>query len=116
VAEADIAAIEAHLEPLKTAPARSAQRQPKRRLLPSEQPLAEIRHEPHATPCACGSQLKRRGEDISEKLNYPPDVFTVERHTSGKWVCAAGEGLIQAPMPAHIIDKGISTTGLLPPA
>jgi hypothetical protein len=31
----------------------------------------------------------------------------------GKWACAACETLIQAPVPAHVIDKGIPTTGLL---
>jgi transposase len=41
-------------------------------------------------------------------------VFTVERHIRGKWACAQCETLItQVPVPAHIIDKGIPTTGLL---
>ena len=62
--------------------------------------------------------MKRIGEDVAEKLDYQPGVFTVERHVRGKWVCACchqrGEGrLVQAPVPAHIIDKGLPTTGLL---
>jgi transposase len=40
-------------------------------------------------------------------------VFIVERHIRGKWVCAKCETLIQAPVPAHVIDKGIPTAGLL---
>jgi len=40
-------------------------------------------------------------------------VFTVERHIRGKWVCDDCETLIQAPVPAHVIDKGIPTAGLL---
>jgi len=40
-------------------------------------------------------------------------VFTVERHIRGKSVCDGCETLTQAPMPAHILDKGIPTTGLL---
>jgi transposase len=40
-------------------------------------------------------------------------VFTVERHIRGKWVCAKCETLVQAPVPAHVIDKGIPTAGLL---
>jgi len=50
---------------------------------------------------------KRIGEDVSEKLDYTPGVFTVERHIRGKWVCDQCETLIQAPVPAQIIDKGI---------
>jgi len=40
-------------------------------------------------------------------------VFTVERHIRGKWACKACETLIQAPVPPHVIDKGIPTNGLL---
>jgi len=57
--------------------------------------------------------MKRIGEDVAEKLDYVPGVFTVERHVRGKWVCAECERLIQAPVPAHVIDKGIPTAGLL---
>lgn len=42
-----------------------------------------------------------------------PGVFTVERHIRGKWVCDHCETLIQAPVPAQIIDKAIPTAGLL---
>ena len=70
-------------------------------------------HEPENTTCACGCALKRIGEDISEKLDYTPGVFTVERHIRGKWSCAQCRTLTQAPVPAEIIDKGIPTSGLL---
>jgi transposase len=40
-------------------------------------------------------------------------VFTIERYIRGKWVCKACETLIQAPVPPHVIDKGIPTAGLL---
>ena len=39
--------------------------------------------------------------------------FTVERHIRGKWACEKCETLIQAPVPAQVIDKGIPTAGLL---
>src|SRR5690606_22076825 len=48
-----------------------------------------------------------------EKLDYVPGVFTVERHIRGKWACAKCETITQAPVEAHVIDKGIPTTGLL---
>jgi transposase len=50
---------------------------------------------------------------VSEKLDYTPGVFEVERHIRGKWVCRSCEWLLQAPVPPHIIDKGIPTAGLL---
>ncbi|WP_369796572.1 IS66 family transposase zinc-finger binding domain-containing protein [Cupriavidus sp. amp6] len=38
-----------------------------------------MHHEPESGTCACGCALKRIGEDVSEKLDYTPGVFTVER-------------------------------------
>ena len=63
--------------------------------------------------CSCGCALKRIGEDVSEKLDYTPGVFHVERHIRGKWACAQCQTLIQAPVPAQVIDKGMPTAGLL---
>lgn len=57
--------------------------------------------------------MKRIGEDVAEKLDYAPGVFTVERHIRGKWACAQCETIHQVPVDPHIIDKGIPTTGLL---
>jgi transposase len=86
---------------------------PKRAPLPANLPRREIRHEPASTTCACGCQMKRVGEDVAEKLDYVPGVFTVERHIRGKWACAKCETITQVPVDPHIIDKGIPTTGLL---
>ena len=63
--------------------------------------------------CGCGCQLQRIGEDVSEKLDYTPGLFTVEQHVRGKWACRQCETLIQAPVPAQVIEKGIPTAGLL---
>lgn len=112
--DTDIAAIEAELESLQLTPAPGQEKQkPKRRALPPEFPRTLIHHEPDNTDCTCGCALKRIGEDVSEKLDYTPGVFTVERHIRGKWVCDNCETLIQAPVPAQVIDKGIPTAGLL---
>ena len=73
----------------------------------------ELHHEPKSTSCACGCQLRRIGEDVSEKLDYTPGLFTVECHIRGKWACAKCQTLTQAPVPAQIIDKGIPTSALL---
>jgi len=113
--DADIAAIEQELQNLAPATKTETQprQQPKRAALPAGLPRVDIHHEPDSTTCGCGCQLKRIGEDVSEKLDYTPGVFTVEQHIRGKWTCAQCETLIQAPVPAQIIDKGIPTSGLL---
>jgi transposase len=91
---------------------------PKRAQLPAHLPRRDVVHEPTDTTCGCGQPMQRIGEDVAEKLDYQPGVFTVERHVRGKWACRCcsqrGEGrLVQAPVPAHVIDKGIPTAGLL---
>ena len=85
----------------------------KRQALPEHLPRTDIHHEVESTACGCGHVLKRIGEDVSEKLDYVPGVFTVERHIRGKWACAHCQTLVQAPVPAQVIDKGIPTAGLL---
>jgi len=113
--DADIAAIEEELKELASPVKLEAapRQQPKRAALPAGLPRVAIHHEPDSTTCGCGCQLKRIGQDVSEKLDYTPGVFTVEEHIRGKWVCDECETLIQAPVPAQIIDKGIPTAGLL---
>ena len=113
--EADIAAIEEELKALtpEPKPETTPRQQPKRAALPAGLPRVEILHEPDSTTCQCGCQLKRIGQDVAQRLDYTPGVFTVEEHIRGKWVCDACETLIQAPVPAQIIDKGIPTAGLL---
>ena len=112
-AEADLAALEAELEALAPSPSPSPRRQPRRAPLPAQLPRREIHHDPDTTTCTCGCTLQRIGEEVAEKLDYTPGVFTVERHIRGKWVCRHCESLVQAPLAAHVIDKGLPTTGLL---
>ncbi|WP_448177441.1 IS66 family transposase, partial [Pseudomonas putida] len=110
----DLEAIEAELNALHPDPApKEPSQKPKRAPLPAQLPRTVIRHEPDNTQCACGCALQRIGEDVSEKLDYTPGVFTVEQHVRGKWACRACETLIQAPVPAQVIDKGMPTAGLL---
>ena len=113
--DSDLAAIEVEFEQAMAANGQTSKpkQQPKRTPLPPELPRTLIHHEPDNTQCRCGCQLKRIGEDVSEKLDYVPGEFSVERHIRGKWACDNGETLIQAPVPAQIIDKGIPTSGLL---
>jgi transposase len=111
--EEDLAGIEEEMKPAPPAARAEPGSQPKRKPLPPELPRTVIKHEPDSTVCACGCQMTRIGEDISEKLDYIPGTFTVEQHVRGKWACACCETLIQAPVPAQVIDKGVPAPGLL---
>lgn len=111
--DTDLEAIEAELKQLLPASQAEPRQSPKRAPLPPQFPRTVIHHEPENTQCACGCQLQRIGEDVSEKLDYTPGVFTVEQHVRGKWACRQCETLTQAPVPAQVIDKGIPTAGLL---
>jgi transposase len=111
--DADLEAISIELAALRSPETRAPKEQPKRAPLPAHLPRVEVRHEPEHTICSCGCALKRIGEDISEKLDYIPGVMQVERHIRGKWACAQCQTLIQAPVPAQVIDKGLPTAGLL---
>ncbi|XAH21487.1 IS66 family transposase [Xylophilus sp. GW821-FHT01B05] len=114
--DSDLAAVSHEIEQLRAAQPATDKQQPKRTPLPANLPRREILHEPESTTCGtlgCGCQLKRIGQDVAEKLDYVPGVFTVERHIRGKWACAQCQTITQAPVGAHVIDKGIPTAGLL---
>ncbi len=89
---------------------------PKRTALPTHLPRVQRHHEPEHTICAMpgrGCRMARIGEDVSEKLDYTPGVSTGERHVRGKWARPQCKTLVQAPVPAAVIDKGMATAGLL---
>lgn len=114
--DSDIAQLTAELEQAEAdqgAKDKKTKPPPKREPLPPHLPRRDVHHEPENTACACGCQMKRIGQDVAERLDYEPGVFTVERHVRGKWACAHCQKLVQAPVPAHVIDKGIPTAGLL---
>ena len=110
--EEDLQAVHEEVEQLKSEAERAPRQQPKRQSLPAQLPRQEFKHEPEVTEC-CNAPMRRIGEDVAEKLDYTPGVFSVHRHVRGKWVCACCQTLKQAPVDAHIIDKGIPSTGLL---
>ena len=112
--DADLEALALELEALGSRAEKAPlKEQPKRAALPAHLPRREVRHEPDTTTCGCGCEMRRVGEDVSEKLDYTPGTFTVERHVRGKWACAKCQTLMQAPVPSQVIDKGIPTAGLL---
>jgi transposase len=112
----DLAAIAAELMPPATGAdtdkrLRSrAGRQP----LPADLPRIEHRHEPDSCQCAaCGKDLVKIGEDISEQLDVEPARFFVHRHIRPQYTCRACETVIAAAIPPAIIDGGMAAPGLL---
>lgn len=104
---ADLEAIGVELAALTSSASTPPHDKPRRSPLPAHLPRIDVRHEPEQTTCSCGCAMKRIGEDVSEKLDYTPGVFQVERHIRGKWACTKCQTLVQAPVPAQVIDKGI---------
>jgi hypothetical protein len=64
---------------------------PKRRPLSGHLPRQEVLHEPeHDGACACpacGGDMARLGEDVTEVLDYIPGRFQVIRHVRPKYAC-----------------------------
>ena len=110
----DLAAAEEKLSHLTTPVATTpAKKQPARQALPAELPRVEVIHEPSNTTCSCGKPMKRISQDVSERLDYVPGTFRVERHVRGVWACSCCECVRQQAMPAQVIDGGIPTSNLL---
>jgi transposase len=82
---------------------KTGKKTPKRTPLPPHLPRRDVPHEPADTHCGCGQPMQRFGEDVAERLDYQPGVFSVERHVRGKWACHCCEKIVQAPVPAHVI-------------
>jgi len=99
-----------------------SRRKPGRKPLPPELPRIEIIHDLDESEksCGCGSQLKRIGEEVCEKLDYVPARIQVERHIRYKYACPACEGVDDegptvkiAPCPIQFIPKSMATAGLV---
>jgi transposase len=93
-----------------------------RKPLPEHLPRIEKIHDidPAAKICACGCELSRIGEEVSEQLDIVPAQARVIRHIRPKYACRNCEGLEDngptvkiAPVPVQIIPKSIATPGLL---
>jgi len=111
----DLGAAEQRLKALVPAVATppAIKTRPARKALPPHLPRTEICHDPVDTTCKCGEPMKRIGEDVSERLDYVPGVFSVERHIRGVWACQCCQCMRQEAMPAQIIDSGIPTANLV---
>jgi transposase len=108
--ETAIAALEAESD--DAAPARPAirRRRTNRGSLPKHLPRIEVVVEPEEAVCGCGHALHRIGEDVSERLDIVPARLQVIVTRRPKYACRACEGgVIQAPVPARLIEGGLPT-------
>jgi transposase len=83
--------------------------------LPSELPRIEKIIEPPSTLCPCGcGEMARIGEDRTERLDITPAQFQVIVTVRPKYACRTCEsGVTQEPAPAHLIEGGLPTEGLI---
>ena len=88
-----------------------AKRAPVRQVLPAHLPREVITLEPEEDV----SRLKRIGVEVTETLDYVPGTLRVMRRERPKYVDPDKEdrGVIMAPLPARLIDKGMAEPGLL---
>jgi transposase len=84
-----------------------------RKPLPGHLPRREIVHEPTCTCPACGGQMRKVGEDVTEVLDYIPGHFEVIKHIRPAFSCRRCESMVQQPMPALPIERGQPSAGLL---
>jgi transposase len=92
----------------------AAARKPARRPLPEHLPREVETHVPQHAGCpACGGQLSKLGEDISEVLEYVPARFKVIRHVRPKLSCTKCDVIVQAEAPSRPIERGLAGPGLL---
>jgi transposase len=105
--------LERKLEPVKAA-AVAAARKPVRRPLPNHLPREVETHMPAEQGCpACGAELNKLGEDISEVLEWIPASFKVIRHVRPKMCCTQCDVIVQAAAPSRPIARGLAGPGLL---
>jgi len=110
----DIAALEAEVKPLNSAPKPAKRAGAGRQPLPDHLPRIEHRHEPESCTCVqCGRDLVKIGEDVSEHLDVEPARFFVQRHIRPQYACRSCETITAAPVPAAVIDGGMAAPGLL---
>lgn len=89
----------------------------KRAPLPKSLPRERIEHDLPDAEKKCshhGCDLKKIGEEISEKLDIVPAKVVVKQHVRFKYACPCCEGNIKtAPLPPMILPKSNASEGLL---
>src|SRR6266699_2653570 len=101
-------------QPPTVEPSRPLERKTsRRRALPSHLPAREVVHEPSCTCPACGGEMRKVGEDVTEILDYIPGHFEIIRHIRPAFSCRRCETMVQREMPSLPIERGQAGAGLL---
>jgi transposase len=107
--------LEASEAQLPTAPVELAARRdrPARKPLPDHLPRESVVHQPPSQCPACGSAMRKIGEDVSETLERVPAHFKVIRHVRPKLSCTKCDTIVQEPASSRPIARGLAGPGLL---
>ena len=122
--------LDEHPEPIEVEPEDETIKVPEhtrkksgRKPLPDSLPREEVIHDipEEEKVCACGCQLTRIGEEVSEQLHIERPKFKVIRNIRPKYACKQCEGTAEegsptvkiAPVPLQIIPKSFATAALL---
>ncbi|TWB85988.1 transposase [Bradyrhizobium macuxiense] len=91
--------------------ARARKRRSNRGALPTHLPRIEVVVDVEDKTCSCcQGELHRIGEDRSERLDLVPAQFRILVTRRPKYACrACEEGIVQAPVPARLIEGGLPT-------
>jgi transposase len=88
-----------------------------RQPLPKDLPRERVEHVlPEAERCcaACGEELSKIREEVTEQLDYVPASLKVIEHVRGVYACkACEESITRASKPPQAIEKGLPGPGLL---
>ena len=88
-----------------------------RRAIPATLPRQRKEYhppEPELNCACCGQRKQRIGEELSHEYDYEPSTITVIEHARIKYACrACQDGVVLAPVPDKLIDKGLAGPGLL---
>lgn len=114
---ADVPDVARHLRRQKNHDPQDALGHGGRSPLPESLPRREIRLDEGdgvRTCPACGKDLVRIGEDVSERLCIEPVKYYVERTVRTTWGCSCGQGgMHAAPVPRHLVPKSVASPSLL---
>lgn len=106
--EAEIAAPAASRDSLH------AKSKPSRQPLPDHLPRHDVVHQAACTcPICGGSDFIRKGEAVSEVLDYVPASFRVVRHVQPRFTCKGCDTDIRAEMQSLPIERGKPGPGLV---
>lgn len=109
--ETGIAALSAKVSLHRRGPATRAPR-PRKGFAPHLERV-EVVIEPEDLPEHAGLSKVRIGEDVSERLDVIPAKFRVIVTRRPRYALGHGNGVLQAPAPAHLIETGLPTEALL---